>query len=88
MPLDKLQLILLKRADAKYPSIEILELENDNNNVVGIPNFTYKEVVIALKELEDNFFIKPDSVRVNDQGPFITGNVEITSIGRNYLKQN
>ncbi|QHI24740.1 hypothetical protein Ahae5227_17890 (plasmid) [Acinetobacter haemolyticus] len=90
MSLNTLQLILLKKADTKYGTFEVLELENNNNNVVGIPDFTYDEVVIALKELEDDFLIEKNSTQSDCLGGklFITGNIQITSKGHNYLKQN
>ncbi|AMX20885.1 hypothetical protein IEC338SC_p3825 (plasmid) [Acinetobacter pittii] len=87
MPLDKLQQTLLEIANRAYPAKAIIEYEN--GKLAGHPDFNWNDLPAALNDLENENLIEKDSVRISaDNKITITGELKITSTGRNYLKQN
>jgi len=87
MPLDTLQKTLLQIANEAYPARGIISSEN--GKLAGYPDLNWDDVPAGLKDLENDNLIEQGSIRVSAINEItITGDIEITSKGRNYLKQN
>lgn len=87
MPLDTLQKTLLQIANEAYPAKGIISYEN--GKLEGYPDLNWDDIPVALKDLENEDLIKQGSVVVSAINEIsIVGDIEITSKGRNYLKQN
>lgn len=87
MLLDTLQKTLLQIANDAYPARGIISSEN--GKLAGYPDLNWDDVPAGLKDLENNNLIEQGSIRVSAINEItITGDIEITSKGRNYLKQN
>ncbi|MDO6470041.1 hypothetical protein Q4498_18230, partial [Neptunomonas phycophila] len=55
MQLDSLKRKILEIANAQYPRVALIEIENDK--IVSLSEYEIEEVIKALKELQDNNFI-------------------------------
>lgn len=84
MLLDSLKRKILEMANDKYPRVALIERDPDTNQVIGFPECSTDEFEIALKELQDNFFLI-NAIQISCQGEVSLGHLEITTIGRNFL---
>jgi len=83
MPLDTLQKTLLQIANEAYPAKGILSYENDKLTA------NWDNLPSALKDLENDNLIEKGSLIVSCLNEIsIVGDIEITSKGRNFLKEN
>lgn len=87
MPLGTLQKALLQIANKAYPARGIISSEN--GKLAGHPDLNWDAVPAALKDLENDNLIEQGSIVVSCMNEItVVGDIEITSKGRNYLKQN
>jgi len=84
MQLDDLKRKILDIADKQYPSIALIEIENDK--IVSLSNYDINDVIIALKELQDiGFLVNAITISVDQIVSF--GHLEITPKGHDFLKK-
>ena len=82
MQLDGLKRKILEIANAQYPRVALIEVEN--NKIVSLSEYEIDDVIKALKELQDNnFIVNAISISVDQIVSF--GHLEITSRGLNLL---
>ncbi|AZB91702.1 MULTISPECIES: hypothetical protein [Acinetobacter] len=82
MQLDSLKRKILEIANAQYPRVALIEIENDK--IVSLSEYEIEEVIKALKELQDNNFIV-NAIRVGTDQMVSFGHLEITPKGQNLL---
>lgn len=83
MQLDGLKRKILEIANAQYPGVALIEIEN--NKIVSLYEYEIEDVIKALKELQDNTFIV-NAIIIGVDQIVSFGHLEITSKGKNLLK--